>query len=81
MEGKITDNKGFFCRYCFIELEFKLFSIIIFSVFNTNTTNLLVRLMKKYKVLDLFSGAGGMSLGFHLSGKFETVCAIDNWRI
>ncbi len=80
MVDKITDNKDIFCRYCFIELEFKLFSIIIFSVFNTNTTNLLVRLMKKYKVLDLFSGAGGMSLGFHLSGKFETVCAIDNWQ-
>jgi len=30
------------------------------------------------KVLDLFSGAGGMSLGFDLAG-FEVVAAIDNW--
>ena len=35
---------------------------------------------KKLKVLDLFSGAGGMSLGFELSNKFSVVAAIDNWQ-
>ncbi|MBM3350025.1 MAG: DNA cytosine methyltransferase [Betaproteobacteria bacterium] len=37
--------------------------------------------MKKlYKVVDLFCGAGGLSLGFHLSGQFRIAGAIDNWR-
>lgn len=31
-----------------------------------------------YKVLDLFAGAGGMSLGFRQSGKFEVAVAIEN---
>ena len=35
---------------------------------------------KKMKVLDLFSGAGGMSLGFELSNKFNVVAAVDNWQ-
>ncbi|MGV2941939.1 DNA cytosine methyltransferase [Mesobacillus sp. LC4] len=33
--------------------------------------------MKKYKVLDLFAGAGGLSLGFNQTGRFETVMAIE----
>lgn len=30
----------------------------------------------KYEVIDLFSGAGGLTTGFHLAG-FESICAID----
>ena len=30
------------------------------------------------KVVDLFSGCGGFSQGFHLAG-FEIICAIDHW--
>ena len=33
--------------------------------------------MKSLRTLDLFSGAGGLSLGFHKAG-FQTVAAIDN---
>jgi DNA (cytosine-5)-methyltransferase 1 len=33
----------------------------------------------KPKLLDLFSGAGGMSLGFTQAG-FEVLAAVDNWR-
>lgn len=33
--------------------------------------------MKKIKVLDLFSGAGGFSTGLEMTGKFETVLATD----
>ncbi len=29
-----------------------------------------------YKTIDLFSGAGGLTTGFHLAG-FESLCAID----
>jgi DNA (cytosine-5)-methyltransferase 1 len=29
------------------------------------------------KTIDLFSGAGGLTTGFHLAG-FETLCAIDS---
>lgn len=37
--------------------------------------------MKKLKVLDLFSGIGGFSLGLHNAGEFETVafCEIDEF--
>jgi len=35
--------------------------------------------MKKYTVLDLFSGCGGMSLGFEHAG-FEILLGIDNWN-
>ena len=31
-----------------------------------------------YKVLDLFSGAGGLSLGFEQTGKFKLVAAVEN---
>ena len=34
--------------------------------------------MKKYKVLDAFSGAGGLSYGFEKQGHFEVVLAIEN---
>ena len=34
---------------------------------------------KKYNVLDLFSGCGGMSLGFEMAG-FTVKLAIDNWE-
>lgn len=33
---------------------------------------------KKYRVLDLFAGAGGLSLGFRLSNLFEITTAIEN---
>lgn len=39
--------------------------------------------MKKYRLIDLFSGAGGMSLGFTSSlfcGRFKCVLAVDNDR-
>lgn len=29
-----------------------------------------------YKTIDLFSGAGGLTTGFHLAG-FESLCAIE----
>lgn len=31
-----------------------------------------------YKFMDLFAGAGGFSLGFHLTGRFKSILAIDN---
>lgn len=34
---------------------------------------------KKYTFIDLFSGCGGMSLGFEMSG-FKELLAIDNWK-
>lgn len=35
-----------------------------------------MKLPKKYKVIDLFAGAGGMTLGFHKAG-FESTMAVD----
>jgi len=35
-------------------------------------------MVKKYKVLDLFSGLGGFSLGLERTGHFETVAFCDN---
>ncbi len=35
--------------------------------------------MEKIKLIDLFSGCGGMSLGFQNAG-FEVVAAYDNWK-
>ena len=34
--------------------------------------------MEKYKILDLFSGLGGFSLGLERTGHFETVAFCDN---
>tara|TARA_Y100001936_G_C15991583_1_gene622653 strand:- start:12 stop:1217 length:1206 start_codon:yes stop_codon:yes gene_type:complete len=36
--------------------------------------------MKKYNVVDLFCGAGGLSLGFLQTGRFKIVGAMDNWE-
>lgn len=33
-----------------------------------------------YKYIDLFSGAGGFSLGFSLTGRFKSVLAVDNFK-
>ncbi|WP_096154062.1 DNA cytosine methyltransferase [Bacillus sp. FJAT-45066] len=33
--------------------------------------------MDKHKVLDLFAGAGGLSLGFQQTGRYETVMAVE----
>lgn len=33
-----------------------------------------------YRYVDLFSGAGGFSLGFHQSGRLESLLAVDNLR-
>jgi len=35
----------------------------------------------KMKVLDLFCGAGGLSLGFEMTGEFEISAAVDNWPV
>ena len=35
-------------------------------------------MVKKYKVLDLFSGLGGFSLGLERTGHFRTVAFCDN---
>ena len=35
--------------------------------------------MGKYNIVDLFCGAGGLSLGFTQTGRFQIVGAIDNW--
>ena len=33
--------------------------------------------MKKFKILDLFCGAGGFSHGMHKNTNFETLVAVD----
>ncbi len=35
--------------------------------------------MKRYRVIDLFSGAGGFALGFHLTRRYDVVLAIDSY--
>ena len=35
--------------------------------------------MKKLKIISLFSGCGGLDLGFKKAG-FQTVLATDNWQ-
>ncbi len=38
-------------------------------------------MQEKYKIIDLFSGAGGMTLGFvdpHFCGQFKSILAVDN---
>jgi len=34
----------------------------------------------KFSLIDLFAGAGGMSLGFEMTGRFKVLGAIDNWQ-
>jgi DNA (cytosine-5)-methyltransferase 1 len=34
----------------------------------------------KFTLIDLFAGAGGMSLGFEMTGEFKILGAIDNWE-
>jgi DNA (cytosine-5)-methyltransferase 1 len=36
--------------------------------------------MKKIKYIDLFAGCGGLSLGFDLSGDFESVGFVEYWK-
>ena len=36
-------------------------------------------MLRRYKTIDLFSGCGGMSLGFQNAG-FEVLAAYDNWK-
>ena len=31
-----------------------------------------------YKILDLFAGAGGLSLGFEMTEQFEVVAIVEN---
>lgn len=31
-----------------------------------------------YKIVDLFAGAGGLSLGFEMTEKFEVVTFVEN---
>lgn len=35
---------------------------------------------KKYKIIDIFSGCWGLSIGFEQTWKFETCLAIDVWQ-
>lgn len=35
--------------------------------------------MKKYTVIDLFSGAGGLSEGFHQTGSFDFLAHVE-WK-
>lgn len=37
-------------------------------------------MQQKYKIIDIFSGCAGLSLGFEQTKKFQTVCAIDIWQ-
>jgi len=35
---------------------------------------------EKYSYVDLFSGAGGFSLGFYLANRFKCILAVDNYK-
>lgn len=35
---------------------------------------------KKYKVIDLFAGCGGLSYGFLQAGGYEVILGVDNWK-
>ena len=35
-------------------------------------------LMRKFKTIDLFAGAGGLSLGFIQTGRFDVKVAFEN---
>ena len=34
--------------------------------------------MSKYNVVDLFAGAGGLSLGFDMEGSYKIVASVEN---
>lgn len=36
--------------------------------------------MNKYRLVDLFCGAGGLSLGFEQTGRFQIAGAMDHWN-
>lgn len=36
---------------------------------------------QNFKIIDIFSGCGGLSYGFEQTKKFKTVCAIDIWNV
>ncbi|MEM1702341.1 MAG: DNA cytosine methyltransferase, partial [Desulfurococcaceae archaeon] len=33
-----------------------------------------------HKFIDIYCGAGGFSLGFHLTGRFKSILAVDNLK-
>lgn len=33
-----------------------------------------------YRIVDLFSGAGGFSIGFHQTERYKTILAVDNYK-
>jgi DNA (cytosine-5)-methyltransferase 1 len=43
----------------------------------------MTRTKRKIKVLDLFAGAGGFGLGFHLAENFKVICSleVDKWAV
>ncbi len=51
---------------------------VIKFLFNENK-NVILTIMKKIKVLSLFTGAGGLDIGFDETGLFEIIAANDNW--
>jgi DNA (cytosine-5)-methyltransferase 1 len=40
----------------------------------------MIKKIKKYKIVDLFAGCGGLSYGFEMTKRFETVYATDIWN-
>ena len=43
----------------------------------------MISVIRKYKFVDLFAGAGGFGLGFQMSGRFAPICSIekDLWAV